>query len=329
MRSSYYKFIKITRLYKIRYITRSIRNIHTFTRMDDARIYRGIRGDEFKQFISGLLARGKITPKYMDILTNDNSMKEYDKVFTAKEVDSNDNYEIYEKLGDPTANKFIVWYMYRRFPQLDCAEGVSVIARLLINYGAKASFARLGDDLGFWPFITQTIEKREVSKKTLVEDCFEAFIGCTEYLLDKNTRMGVGYAVVYDILASIFDKEDISLKYEDLYDPITRLKEVFDFFNKKGSTNKLGAYTIITTKNPTNQINSSTVYLARGKREAVPDNGPNDTLLPKSSWEVLGRGMAASKSDSQQKAAEQAIRNLRSMGFSKEEPEKYRLFCQV
>ena len=63
----------------------------------------------------------------------------------------------------------------------------------------------------------------------MLEDCVESFIGVTEMMIDDVCRPGVGHAVVYDILKSIFDEIAISLKYEDLYDSKTRLKELFDY----------------------------------------------------------------------------------------------------
>jgi dsRNA-specific ribonuclease len=298
--------------------------------MTEQVIYQGTRGQEFKSFITGLLSRGKITPRYMDILTSESSMKEYDKAFTGKDANMVNNYENYENMGDVSANKFIVWYAYKRFPQLDCPDGVAVVARLRINYGSKASFGRIGDRLGFWPFITETQDKRNVAKKTLIEDCFEAFIGCTEHLLDKHTRVGVGYAIVYDILKSIFDEETISLEYNDLYDSLTRLKEVFDTYH----WSKLGSYAILTNKNEEKRINTSIVYLAKGQERATPDTGPqflkgDKKPRPQAGWIQLGEGEAPLLSNAQQKAAEQAIITLKTMGFSKPVPEKYKLFCNV
>lgn len=290
---------------------------------EKSQIYQGIRGEEFKQFISGLLARGKLTPKYMDILTSKESMIEYDMAFTAKDADEKNNYENFEQIGDVTANKFIIWYAYKRFPQLKCPDGVAVVSRLRINYGAKATFSRIGDRLGFWPFITATEEQRSVAKKSLIEDCFEAFIGCTEFLLDQSTRVGVGYAVAYDILTSIFDEEEISLKYENLYDGLTRLKEVFDAFHYT----KLGSYAILTTKDRETKLNTSVVYLSRGQARATPITKDNEQY-PRDDWQALGRGVAAAKGDSQQKAAEKAIARLKVMDFSKAVPKKYELFCE-
>ena len=293
------------------------------THQEKSQIYQGTRGDEFKQFITELLTRGKLKRKYMDILTNEESMSEYDRAFTTQDADEKNNYENFEQIGDVTANKFIIWYAYKRFPQLKCPDGVAVVSRLRINYGAKASFARIGDRLGFWPFITGTEEQRSVAKKSLIEDCFEAFIGCTEFLLDQSTRVGVGYAVVYDILTSIFDEEEISLKYEDLYDSLTRVKEVFDAFHYT----KLGTYVILTTKDRETRFNTSTVYLVKGQQRATPITKGGEQY-PRRDWVPIGRGLASAKGDSQQKAAEKAIEKLASMGFSKAVPKKYELFYE-
>jgi len=168
-------------------------------------------------------------------------MKSYGQAFTASSADPVNNYERFEQIGDVTANKFIVWYAYKRFPQLNCTDGVKVVARLRINYGSKQFFAPLGESLGFWDYISaqedgkaKGMKYRNRQKKDLLEDCIESFIGCTEYLLDQAFRPGVGYGIVYDILSSIFDEIPMSLKYDDLYDPKTRLKQTFDAYSQLG-----------------------------------------------------------------------------------------------
>ena len=104
-------------------------------------VYEWSRGSDFKKVIRDLLVKGKLKPEYIDALTNDENMKEYSKAFTAASADPMNNYEIFEQIGDLTANKFIVWYAYKRFPQLNCPLGVKVVARLRINYGARQSFS--------------------------------------------------------------------------------------------------------------------------------------------------------------------------------------------
>lgn len=297
-------------------------------------IYLGSRGDDFKQMIIGLLKRGKLKSKYIDILTNENSMKEYSKAFTAVTADKVNNYERFEQIGDVTANKFIVWYVYKRFPQLDCTAGVKVVARLRINYGAKATFAPLGEKLGFWDFISAATEGdernkyyRNHNKKDLLEDCVESFIGCTEYLIDNAFRPGVGYGIVYDLLSDIFNEMDMSLKYEDLYDAKTRLKETFD------AHKLLGTWKFIDTREnmdgSTHTIGHSILYRippsSVKKPIEIKINGEL-RIKPQPDWEPIGQGYASKKADAQQKAADQGINHLRTKGFSKDPPPEYMAF---
>ena len=267
---------------------------------DEKKIYSGPRNNNFRKIIYDLLKRGKLKDHYIKLLMTPDSMKIYNDVFTSNTADPINNYEVYEQLGDVMAGSFIVWYMYRRFPQLMCAEAVKIVARLKINYGAKETFWVFADKLGFWEFITATEEERMRERKDLLEDVFEAFIGATAFILDNNIKQGVGYAIVYDILATIFDGIEISLKYEDLYDAKTRLKELVDFFK-----DAIGTINFEYTRNPPNEAGhvfaTSIIYRTfNGKKEEI------------------GRGVAAKKQDSEQKAAEKAVEYLARLGFAKQ-----------
>lgn len=300
-------------------------------------IYLGFRGDDFKQIIMGLLDRGLLKPKYIDLLTNENNMKEYGIAFTAASADPVNNYERYEQLGDLSANKFIVSYAYDRFPQIDCTQGVKIAARLRIIYGAKQTFAPLGERLGFWPYISAQVAGTEKNqkyrtrdKKALLEDAFEAFIGCTEYLLDKTYRRGVGYAIVYDILSSIFNELPMSLRFEDLYDSKTRLKETFDKFKQLGKWDYVYQRESIGDEGYTQAI--ATVYRIppginhRPAEVADPISGEM-VKRPRQGWEVIGIGKSSNQDDAEQKAAAQGIETLRMEGFYRKPPEIYTYFC--
>jgi dsRNA-specific ribonuclease len=303
------------------------------------KVYLGSRGADFKKLIIGLLDRGKLKPKYIESLTDEKSMLAYGKAFTAASADTKNNYEQFEQLGDVTANKFIVWYAYQRFPQLDCPEGVKVVARLRINYGAKESFAPLAEKLGFWDYISAQedgVERgtkyRNRYKKDLLEDTFEAFIGCTEYLLDKKFRPGVGYGIVYDILSDIFNELNMSLKFEDLFDAKTRLKETFDAYPQ------LGEWVFIDSREDTGEegfsLANATVYQVPPNMDKHPIRritGPNKrdyNEFPHNGWILLGKGTASKKGDAQQKAAAQGIETLKNMGYYRDPPADYRSFCQ-
>lgn len=289
-------------------------------------VYLGPRGPEFKKLIENLLKKGKIKPKYIKKLLSPEAMNEYAKAFTAASANPEQNYEIFEQLGDVSANKFIVWYAYQRFPQLMCPLGVKVVARLRINYGARKSFAMIGEKLGFWPYISATEEERGHKMKDLLEDCVESFCGCTEYILDRAFMPGVGYAIVAEILKSIFDTIQISLRYEDLYDAKTRLKELFDTFKD------LGTWAYISKRE--DKLVTSHIYLVpKGvskrphERKFVNSLGYNDIeKTPLRQWREIGKGVAAKKSDAEQKAANNGLITLNRMGYIKPIAKEYAIF---
>lgn len=198
-------------------------------------IYYADRGEEFRKFIRSLLMRAKLKTKYLDVLLSEENIRQYGIAFTSITANTDDNFEVYEQLGDVTANKFIVWYMYRRFPQLNCTEGVKIVARLRINYGAKQSFYEIAEKLGFWKYISASVSERASNMRPLLEDVFESFVGVTEFLLDSHfEHIGIGNVMIYRFLQSVFDEMPISLRYKDLIDAKTRIKELFDHFSELG-----------------------------------------------------------------------------------------------
>ena len=284
-------------------------------------IYLGDRGISFKTLIMNVLKKGNLKTKYIDILTSKESMKEYASAFTSELIDENNNYQVYEQLGDLSGNKFIVWYIYKRFPQLKCSKGVKVAARLRINYGSKQSFYKIAEDLGFWDFISAPNDLRQRKKKPLLEDVFEAFLGVTEYLLDSNTKVGVGYAAVYSILTAIFDTMKISIDYKDLYDAKTRLKELFDMFGAN-----IGLLQYEETKDEL--ITTSTVYRLEGATYEVRRDGSINTkkIVNVRRKIPIGIGSASLKCDAQQIAASKALETMKRQGFVKEDPVIYSEF---
>lgn len=280
--------------------------------------YIGARDEIFKLFIKNILVRyGGMKDRYIEMLVDDDSLLEYSKAFTHESVDENNNYQIYEQLGDVTANKFIVWYMYRRFPQLKCTTGVKVVARLRINYGSKHSFAGIADELGFWPFISASSDIRDTKMKPVLEDVFEAFIGVTEYILDSRIQIGVGNAIVYNILENLFNKKRISLAYEDLYDAKTRLKEIFDtLFDKKNEAK------YISVKGE-DRITRTNVYSAPKQSKPIIRDG---VMLPGKDWTLIGVGAKALKIDAEQLAAAKGLDWMKDRGHVRPIPEEYRMF---
>lgn len=285
-------------------------------------VYLGNRGVAFKSMIEKLLKKGNLKQKYIDIFTSEKNLKIFSAAFTSEQIDENDNYQVYEQLGDLTLNKFIVWYIYTRFPQLKCAEGVKVAARLRINLGSKDSFSVIAEKLGFWDFISATNDLRQKKKKPLLEDVFEAFIGAAESILDRETATGVGYSCVYKILSGIYNDIEISLRYEDLYDAKTRLKEVFDIHS-----DKLGP--IKYEERREDLLSHVMIYRLDGAKYETKEDGTLNTSKIIGDYRkiLIGQGSAALKADAEQNAASVALKTLECQGFIKYAPSIYAKFA--
>ena len=304
----------------------------SYTELTDEQLheeYLGDRGTSFDQTMLSLLRMGKLSSKLQSVV--------FDKELFSKAFDhpsiSSENYEFYEILGDAVVNKSIVQYLARRFPQLQCHEGVRVLARLKINLVSKRVLAEFADSLGFWPFISATAEFRLTKKKPMLEDCFEAVMGLIEKQIDEKCckmdkdgrpTSGGGYRVCYAIIQNILDSYRIcgglpakmgiqvgKLKYKELVDPKTRLKELFDL---KEHREQLGKLKYISNRD--GQLCHTTVYARGGQHRRTQGDG----------WS-LGQGTAALQADSQQAAAKVALTVLKTRGYSRALPAYYAKFC--
>jgi dsRNA-specific ribonuclease len=263
-------------------------------------IYKGIRGDKFTYFLRQLLSLSNLNKQYYDVLLNDNGLALFDQAFTHRTADVDNNYEYLEFLGDTTLNKSIAWYLSRRFPQLNCPKGVKVLTRIKINLISKRSFSGFARRFNFWDFISADMEVRSTKMEKTLEDVFESFFGATELLLDTHIQQGCGYNICYNMIANMLNTVPISLKYEDLFDSKTRLKEIFDHFG-----DKLGGKLEYKTIKEDRIHNVEAVI---GKK-------------------VLGRGSAPLKADAEQRASAEAIITLKKMGFVKQLSDSYAIFC--
>lgn len=149
------------------------------------------------------------------------------EAFTTKMFDPVTNYEMLEQRGDAAFNHFIKNYFHWRFPQWQCASGVSKVSRITANYIEGENQSAVAQRLEFPKLIRRNLESDKMVKK-LYEDVFEAFIGLTEELFEKKYGRGTGFVVICSILTPIYDSIDVSIDYEQIYDAKTRLKELVD-----------------------------------------------------------------------------------------------------
>jgi len=184
-----------------------------------------------KSFILEIFKENNLSEKYKDALTSPSALDLYQTAFTSAGYDPNQNYELFEFVGDSILGESLVWYFYTIFPQLRCTAGIKTLNRLKIKYAASKTFSKIALDLKFLPYIRALPEElaSDEKKQSLLEDVFEAFAGVTKIILTERFNFAcVGNQVITDLVTVIFNKKNISLEPEKLYDPKTRLKELFD-----------------------------------------------------------------------------------------------------
>ena len=266
----------------------------------------GPRDDSFKKIIKDFLLNGNLKEKYLDLLLTPESLELYDKAFTSntinshldtvmnkviEDVESTNNYEMYEKLGDAVFQNFIGWYAFRYIHQDTRVLQVRVIATIKSKYGSKEEFSPIAEKLGFWNYISASIYKRMHDKKSLLEDVFEAIIGVSSFILDEKLRHGVGYAICYDILTNIFNKYIIiETEFEELQDCVSKLNEF---------SNKYKQYKFKYVFLKEDRLTTTTIY----------------RIMDDNSLDKFATGSAANKANSKQAAAEQALNKLKKMGL--------------
>lgn len=279
----------------------------------NSQVYLGDRGDAFKKLISGLLEMGNISKKYRDDLLTKEALVYFGSSFTHDSADNNNNYQLTETLGDVTVNKIVIFYLVRRFPQLFTPAATDILTKLKITIIQTKVFSEIADSLDFWRFIScdQDIRASTINKMAILEDVFEAFIGSLEWYLDNKFKVGTGYSICYNIVSKILDKRDISLKYTDLVDSKTRLKELFDSLHvRNGTTIKYVHDNTNTTVGPDKIYSVKIVQTFSDGRTRIIGNASN----------II-------KVDSEKQAAQMALDLLAKEGITKAIPNEYKQFC--
>lgn len=274
--------------------------------------YQGPRDETFKMFIDNILKDyGDISEKNRSDILDKEGLSYYYLSFTSPSFNQKENYEFLETLGDSTLNKAIMWYLSRRFPAINCPDGIDILTRLKIKFIQKKSFASLSENLGFLPFIS-TDFNRSITEDMMstLEDVFEAFFGATELIIDKKYKIGMGYKICYKIVSKLLDKINISINYEDLVDAKTRLKELFDHNKHKG----IGTFEYVRM----DQDQCKFRKICKASVRHTPDKGQPS---------FIGMGEGHKYEDSEQVAATQALENLKSKGFVKNIPDEYIKYC--
>jgi dsRNA-specific ribonuclease len=253
----------------------------------------------------------------LDTFTDKESMLEFSRAFTHKTWSRSFNYERYEFLGDTIINDAVAHYINVSFPHIQNVAWMTRIKHSLISKKYLAGlahkarfleFIRYGDELK--PILACSYEKANASLNkeylSILEDVFEAFIGALRNIVDKNTVDGIGGVIGRNMVYTFLDNKTISVDYDDIFDPKSRLKEIFDKYHWGFSVRKKGTHGTFTSSmvigREMDGSSSVEVYgYPYGTKEKIP---PNRRLLCSTT--------AFSKEVAQQNAAKQALEVLRT-----------------
>ena len=276
-----------------------------------------ISDPEFKSFITSLLGRLDLNEQSLADFTDEESMMEFSRAFTHKTWSASFNYERYEFLGDTIINDAVAHYISLNFPHIQNVAWMTRIKHTLISKKYLASlahesrfldFIRYGKDLA--PILKE-ISYKEASDSlnkeylSVLEDVFEAFIGALRDIVNKKTMDGVGGVVSRQMVHSFLDKKTIPVAYDEIFDPKSRLKEIYDKYHwgfsvrNKGANGSFTASMVVSRTPPHGQSVVEVFGYPIGSCKKIPENR-----------RLLCRTHASGKEVAQQNAAKRALEVL-------------------
>jgi len=192
---------------------------------------------EFRGFIFNILRyrchlKDKTITKYFD---TDKSWDMLQQAFIHKSLSAS-NYEKLEFEGDVIVNTAVVQYLVTHYNRFNRVMYLTRIKHTLISKKVLSEFAI---KMGFANFVQYDDELKERFNTyddpsdadeytSLYEDTFEALCGAINHILNTHLPIGVGFAACYNLVTSALKKIKIPVTYEEIVDPKSRLKEIFD-----------------------------------------------------------------------------------------------------
>jgi hypothetical protein len=202
------------------------------------------RNPVFRDFIHDIVLRMGLTEEQSSVIITPTTLMEFAKCFITRSADPMYNYEMYELTGDTCLNKAVVMYFYtvlqathERKRLREESQGrvfhpdvrmVDYFNKLKALYISTKEYYDIASRLGFGDFIT--LGPRDVRDEInkLLEDSFEAFIGCFEVMVDRYIQPYYGHQFVANFIKYIFTSRHINYHPDLLYDSVTLLKETND-----------------------------------------------------------------------------------------------------
>lgn len=233
------------------------------------------------------------------IITDDESMKVWETVFTGDTVDTVNNYETLETVGDFTMSSVYVYFISEARPDLNSNKITNFKKRLL----STKSQSLIALALGFRPYIRSKIPIVDAT----FEDVLEAFFGALIKLGNKKF-VTYGWSLCFNLFHEILQNMlEIDYDYE-LKDPKTQVQQIFKKLHFNDPIE-------ITTQNPNKTI-SITIKFTGKALSFIRDN------MDFSSRPFIAMGTGVNKKEASTVAYGNAMRELEKMGITDEFAEK-------
>lgn len=200
--------------------------------------------DTRKKILSDLLSRATMSDKWIEIFINDEI---WDRVFTHASV-SKINYELLEFQGDKVLNSIASDFVEESFgDQINTPVWRTKIHHYIVG---KKTLGSIGKKLGIDKLMIIDPKFFDEQKKVLkihptvdftnhkvylsvVEDIFEAIFGAFLSIGKKHKfSTGAMYEVCSRIVKSLYRMTPMDIDYDKLWDPKTRIKELYQSITK-------------------------------------------------------------------------------------------------
>lgn len=269
---------------------------------------RHVSRTPFEDHIRSLLVLGRLSERHIALLTTPEALREFRFCFTHKSADPINNLETYEWYGDVVLNEFICFYIREKHPEITNVGWLSkikgklasgrVLGRLGMDRGFE-EFAIYGEDIAYLRDHPELDEKIEYIK--MYEDIFEAFFGCLTLQMRKaGFHHGTAIQICHNILEEIYSTYEISFKYEDVFDAVSRLKELYENRARNLRWPNQMVYAFTKIEDPKLPLWSVKVYGWPGVRGVA---GYNNKVL-------LAEVTSVNKDEAKQKGAKEALKVL-------------------
>ena len=180
------------------------------------------------QFVIDLLERAKVKRKYIDTLSTPACAAYFDTAFTDPSYDDSNNYLFLRSLGTLDLHRILVWYIFKKHPQVT----QKTLTLVKINLLRDSKIGEFVESLGINAHI---LCDEKISKlKKMSQNVFEAIVGAIAFIINhhKDYKFGIGNVIACKVCTYVLDKLDINIDEASLDNPKSKLKELYFDFNK-------------------------------------------------------------------------------------------------